>query len=108
MSAVTEADMLDVAELEHENRMLRERIAEMQQALEGLVNERQPLGIDRPEYQSALAALDRLGLSKNQPRQPLTREQIKTIYKEHGVGGLTDYHFARAIEAAHGITGEAA
>lgn len=30
MSAVTEADMLDVAELEHENRMLRERIARLE------------------------------------------------------------------------------
>ena len=38
-------------------------------------------------------------------RQPLSDEQIEAIANEYGVGGwICD--FARAIEAAHGITGE--
>ena len=40
-------------------------------------------------------------------RQPLTDEQIRELWIEnHNKGGATDA-FARAIEAAHGIKGEA-
>jgi hypothetical protein len=41
------------------------------------------------------------------PRQPLTDEQIETLAKQHnGIFYECDINFARAIEAAHGITGE--
>ena len=45
-------------------------------------------------------------LGWTQQRKPLTDEQIEKIADEYGAGGwICD--FARAIEAAHGIKGEA-
>lgn len=40
-------------------------------------------------------------------RKPLTDEEIKEIAKNYALNNpTTPLHFARAIEAAHGITGE--
>lgn len=46
-----------------------------------------------------------LYISPQPARAPLTVEQIRSIWVEHGCDGEDAESFARAIEAAHGITG---
>ena len=40
-------------------------------------------------------------------RKPLTTEKVLDLFDAHGVYGSKWLEFARAIEAAHGIKGEA-
>lgn len=49
----------------------------------------------------------RLYTSPPEQRKPLTDEQMKLLWAKHGYKSAMCKPFARAIEAAHGIKGEA-
>ena len=62
---------------------------------------------DDDDYANYAEALELLS-SEPPQRKPLTDEEIETIAKEHiAVGTRSFEEFARRIEAAHGIKGEA-
>ena len=68
--------------------------------------------LDDDNYAEYSAALDELCTPPAQ-RTPLTDEQVRNIAKQYALslafpyeGKTTPEMFARAIEAAHGITGE--
>ena len=55
--AVINAQFAEGVRLRKENERLKNRIRELQAALEALINEPQPTGIDRPAYQRALRVI---------------------------------------------------
>ena len=46
------------------------------------------------------------GYCRPEQRKPLTRDELLSLWKQHGYKSAMCEPFARAVEEAHGITGE--